>query len=441
MTSRGARHTAAPTPAPRRRTPLSNAAFRWAAALLVVVAVSQQLSFAAPGQQQEAYGRTPTRMVPYGGAIEPYRRFYLEPFVYRGPGREAAEPQGLPTVKIGLLAPLQGTARDLAGRSLQRGVELALDTANESGGYAGIPFEMVSRNDQLLWGSSSNTLVELAYGEKVWAVIGSLDSNSTHVALRAALKAELFIVNVGSTDPTVTETGIPWIVRCTPDDRQTGYRIAALLFDELQLSKVAVLRSSDRYGRFGVAEFRDAAVRLSRPLPMEIQLRTGEDDFSSPLRRIEAADVEAVVLWTGARDAAKLVRQMRQRGMSQLIIGTDRLVSETFLGEAGDDAEGIIATSWLDLRRDDDDWRQFQRQFRTRYGVEPDAFAAYGYDAGVLTVDAIRRVGLNRVLIRDALSEIRYYQGMGGVIELDATANSVAPVFLARVEGGKFVPR
>ena len=441
MTDRGARPTAAPTPTCRPPRPLITAARRLAALLLVVTAASQPLSFAAGGQRQEAYGRTPARMAPYAGGIEPYRRFYLEPFVYRGPGREAAEPSGLQTVKIGLLAPLQGTARDLEGRSLQQGVELALDTANESGGYSGIPFEMVSRNDQLLWGSSSNTLVELAYGEKVWAVIGSLDSNSTHVALRAALKAEIFIVNVGSTDPTVTETGIPWIIRCTPDDRQTGYRIAALLFDELQLSNVAVLRSSDRYGRFGVAEFRDAAVRLAHPLPMEIQFGAGREDFSSELRRIEAADVDAVVLWAGAHDAAKLVRQMRHRGMSQLIIGTDRLASDIFLEEAGDAAEGVIATSWIDRGRDDEDWRLFRRRFRGRYGAEPDAFAAYGYDAATLTVEAIRRAGLNRALIRDALSEIRYYQGMGGPIELDVTANSVAAVFLTRVEGGEFVPR
>jgi len=415
--------------------------YRLMAVLLVVASVALSLSFASEGQQEEAYGRTPTRMVPYGRGVEPYRRLYLEPFAYRGPGREAAEPRGLQTVKIGLLAPLEGTSRDLAGRSLQRGVELALETANESGGYAGIPFELVSRNDQLLWGSSSNTLVELAYGEKVWVLIGSLDSNSTHVALRAALKAEVFIVNVGSTDPTVTETGIPWLIRCTPDDRQTGYRIASLLFDEMQLRKVAVLRSSDRYGRFGVPEFRDAAVRLSRPLPVEIQFGAGEDDFSSPLRRVEAADVEAVVLWASAHDAAKLVRQMRDRGMSQPVIGTDRLVSETFLEEAGEAAEGIIATSWIDPDRDDDDWNRFRQQFTSRYGTEPDAFAAYGYDAGALTVEAIRRAGLNRVRVRDALSEIRYYQGMGGPIEFDATANNVAPVFLARVEGGKFVLR
>jgi len=414
---------------------------RMVAALLVVTAVALASSFASGGPQEQGYGRTPKRMIPYGKGIEPYRWFYVEPFAYRGPGREKAEPRGLETVKIGLLAPLEGTSRDLEGQSLQRGVQMAFDEANESGGYGGIPFELVSRNDRLLWGSSSNTLVELAYGEEVWALIGSLDSNSTHVALRVALKAEVFILNVGSTDPTLTETGIPWITRCTPDDRQTGYRIASLLFEEMNVHKVAVLRSSDRYGRFGVREFRDAAVRLERPLPVEIQFGAAEDDFSSLLRRVEAAEVDAVVLWAGARDAAKLVRQMRARGMSPPIIGTDRMVSETFLEQAGEAAEGVIATSWIDPERDDDDWNGFRQRFAQRFGAEPDTFAAYGYDAGVLTVEAVRHAGLNRALIRDALSEFGSYQGMGGPIELDTTANNVAPVFLARVEGGKFVRR
>jgi ABC-type branched-subunit amino acid transport system substrate-binding protein len=425
----------------RRRGPPGTVVGRLFAVLVLVSIGVQPLSLGAQEPQQEAYGRTPTSMVPYREGVEPYRKLYLEPFAYRGPGRVTEAPHGLATVKIGLLAPLQGTSRDVEGRSLQRGVELALQGANRAGGYDGTPFELVSRNDQLLWGSSSNTLVDLAYAEQVWAVIGSLDSTSTHVALRAALKAELFIVNVGSTDPTVTETGIPWITRCTPDDRQTGYRIANLVFEELDLSRVAVLRSSDRYGRLGVAEFSDAAVRLRRPLPMEIQFEPGDDDFESELRRVEAAKVEAVVVWASARDAANLVRQMRQRGMSQTIVGTDRLASPEFLRAAGDAAEGVIATSWIDPTRDDDTWNDFRSRFTERYDAEPDAYAAYGYDAAVLTVEAIRRVGLNRALLRDALSEFGSYHGVAGTIELDTTANNVAPVFVTQVRGGELVVR
>jgi ABC-type branched-subunit amino acid transport system substrate-binding protein len=361
--------------------------------------------------------------------------------MFRGAGREKAAPAGVRTVRIGLLAPLHDSPDVRAGSSLKRGVELALDEANRSGAYRGIPFELVVKNDQALWGSSSNTLVELAYTDRVWAVIGSIDANSTHVALRVALKTELPIVNVGSTDPTITETGIPWIVRITPDDRQAGYRLAALIFEEKGLTRVAVIRSTDRYGRFGIKEFRDSARRLGRPLPMELLVRPGQQDFSSQLDRLEDSGAEAVVLWVKAAAAGRIVRQLRERGMELSVVGTDRLVSEEFLETAGDASDGVEAVFWFDPGRQEPSWLEFKRRYRERFGSDPDAFAAYGYDAARLVVDAVRKQGLNRARIRDGLSAVRKHRGVTGVIHLDATSNNISPVVLARASGGRFVFR
>lgn len=392
-------------------------------------------------QRSKNYGRTPPNMVPYGKSPEPYRHFFLVPPLHRGPGRDVPEPDSLKSVHIGLLAPLKGTKADPAGRNLKRGVELALKDANSSGGYRGIPFELRPVNDQALWGASSNSLVQMAYRDKDWAVIGSPDSTSTHVALRVALKAEVMIVNVGASDPTLTETGIPWILRCTPDDRQTGYRLAQLLFEENQFSRVAVLRSKDRYGRFGVKEFKDAARRLMRPLPMEVQFLSGQGDFSHQLQRISEVRIEAVVLWTKAREAALIVRQMRERGMSQPVFGTDRLVSQEFLEVAGMAAEGVTATFWMDPGSKDERWQTFRHRFIIEFGAEPGPLAAYGYDAARLVVDAVRHAGLNRVRIRDALTNLRSYQGVVGNVQLNVTSNNISPLVIARIQGGRFVFR
>jgi ABC-type branched-subunit amino acid transport system substrate-binding protein len=388
-----------------------------------------------------SYAGTPESLTPFRESEEPYRYFFRTPPQHRGPGREKPEPLELQTVRIGLLAPLEGTNYDHAGQALQRGVKLAFHEANQDGGYQGRPFELISRNDQALWGSSANTLVELAYAEKVWAIIGSIDSNSTHVALRAALKAEVSIVNVGSSDPTITETGIPWIIRCTPDDRQTSYRLARLLFEEMGLSRVAVLRSNNRYGRFGVREFRDAARRLHRPLPLEIQFPPGREGLDHRLDRLEAADVDAVVLWGEARQMGFIARRLRERGMDQPIAGTDQLVSQEFLELAGEAAEGVVATLWMPLESQDEAWLEFRKHFRERFDTDPDAFSTYGYDAGNLVVDAVRQAGLNRVRIRDALTDIRAHEGVAGTFQFDATSNNIAQPVLAVVRGGHFVPR
>ncbi|MDH3628628.1 MAG: ABC transporter substrate-binding protein [Acidobacteriota bacterium] len=393
------------------------------------------------GEPQQVYARTPDKLVPYSRSGNPYRQFYLTAPVFRGEGREGADPAGVSTVRIGLLAPLHDSPDVAAGSSLRRGVELALDEANHQGAYQGIPFELVLKNDQALWGSSSNTLVELAYTDRVWAVIGSVDPNSTHVALRVALKTELPIVNVGSTDPTMTETGIPWIVRITPDDRQSGYRIASLIFEEKGLSRVAVIRSSDRYGRFGIKEFRDGARRLGRPLPMELLVNLGQRDFSSQLDRLADSGAEAVVLWVKAAEAGRIVRQMAERGMNLPVVGTDRIVSEEFLELAGEAGEGAEAAFWMNPGRQDPGWLGFTRRYRERFGADPDAFAAYGYDAARLVFETVRTQGLNRARIRDGLSAVREYDGVTGTIHLDATSNNVSPVVIAKVVGGRFVFR
>lgn len=384
------------------------------------------------------YGATPQRLIPYRETRAPYRRLFTAPPAYRGPGRTDAAPAGLETIRIGLLAPLEG-AEGSSGRSLRRGVELAIEEANAAGGRDGVPFELRARNDMALWGSSSNTLVQFAYTDHVWALIGSPDSTSTHVALRAALKAELPIINVGGSDPTLTETGIPWLIRCTPDDRQTSYRLARTIFEARGFSRVALIRASSRYGRFGVREFRDAARRLGRPLPMEVLFSSEQRAFTSQLTRIAKAGIEAVVLWAKPAQAASIVRQMRERGMSQPIFGTDRLVSSTFLRLAGPAAEGVRTTSWMNLASEDPKWIAFRHRFHARFGTAPDAMASYGFDAASLVVAAIRTAGLNRARIRDALAGRRTYHGVTGLYRFDVNSNNIAPLTLARVKGGRFV--
>lgn len=390
---------------------------------------------------QPGYGATPVDIQPYNRSGKPDRTFYTEPLPYNGPGRTDPEPEGLASVRIGLIAPLGAMTEHENGLALKRGVEMAFDEANARGGYHDLPYEIVLRPDEALWGSSANTVVDLAYREKVWAIIGSISSSTTHVALRVAFKAEVPMLNVGSGDPTMTETGIPWIARCTPDDRQVGYSLAHLVFRDMDLTRVAVLRSNDRYGRFGIREFRDAARRLGRPLPLEIQFPPDETDFTSALERIEAAAPEALVLWARAPEAARALRQIRARGMEFPVVGTDRLASRRFIELAGEDAEGIIATSWLAPERRDPAWQDFRKRFRARFDDEPEAFAAYGYDAAHMVMEAIEQGGLNRARIRDGLMGVRHYEGVAGTIRMNNTANSITPPYLVRITGGRLVAR
>jgi len=276
------------------------------AALVVIIAYA---CFAAAGEdtvpkptpetEQQVYGGTPEKLVPYGRFTEPYKRFFLEPNEYRGYGRHIPEPEHVDAVKIGFLGPIEATVsvatggashEEPLGRKMLQGAQLAIEHANARGGYRGskTPYKLVIRNDNGLWGASGNEIVHLAYEEKVWAILGTIDGANSHIAIRVALKAEVPMMNTGDTDPTFIETAIPWVCRNITDDRQMSYLLADYVFGTLELTRVAALRANNRYGRMSIDEFRDAATRLGHPFLVELNYQLGDTDFEPQLERIKA---------------------------------------------------------------------------------------------------------------------------------------------------------
>lgn len=384
------------------------------------------------------YANTPLELRPYGKFQVPYRYFFNSPWPYRGPGRELPAPKGLREVKIGFLGPITGSRDSTLGQHMLHGAQLALEEANARGGYHGIPFRLVIRNDLGLWGASSNEMVALNQ-EGVWAVLGSIDGANTHIMLRIALKIGMPMVSSGDTDPTLTETLIPWLIRVSGDDRQSQYALVLYATHVKGYRRIAMLRTNNRYGRVGTGEFRDALQRLGTPVVLEMRYTQGDTVFTSQLERIKEADADAVLVWGDAREAGRIVRQMRAMGMNQPVLGSDRLVSPTFLELAGPAAEGTVATYLYNPDLNDPVLEQFNRRYQARFGESPETFAAHGYDGMSLLLDAVRKAGLNRVLIRDQMLDLKTYRGVTGTMVFDATHNDIGPIWMTEVRNGKFV--
>ena len=215
-------------------------------------------------------------------------------------------------------------------------------------------------NDQATWGASSNEIVKMAYDEKVWAMLGSIGADSTHIALRVSLKAEVPIVNSASTDPTIPETIIPWYLTTIQDDRVQSYTLARRIYTDLGLQKVALLRVNDRYGRFGVLKFKDASRRLGHPVMIEQKYMPGDTDFRRQLRIINESGADAIVLWGDAAPAGTILKQMREMGMKQRVFGSFRVLGDGLLAIAGESAEGLEAVFPFDPTRDDPAWVDFR---------------------------------------------------------------------------------
>jgi len=403
-------------------------------------------------KKTDNYGRTPAEYYPFGKFTNPYKRFFLDPLEYRGYGRNLPEPQNVESVKIGFLGPIAPTVsvatggssyEQTLGRKMLQGAKLAIEQANEKGGYAGyrggkIPYELVVRNDNGLWGASGNEIIHLAYKDDVRAILGTIDGANSHIAIRVALKIEIPVMNTGDTDPTFTETAIPWVFRCISDDRQMCYLLADYVFKTLKLTRVAALRANNRYGRIGIDEFRDASTRMGHPFLAELNYPVGDTDFTTQLRRIKALNPEAVITYGDAPESALILKQMRAMGMNQWFIGSDRMVSPEFVKIVGDNPGKVAAGYPYNPESSDPKYLEFKRLFKKRFGEAPDTYAAHAYDGMSMLIAAIETAGLNRAKIRDELANIKQFHGVTGQKEFNAVFNNITPACLAVLENGRW---
>jgi ABC-type branched-subunit amino acid transport system substrate-binding protein len=396
------------------------------------------------------YGNTPDDVEPYGG-VKPYRRFLMTQMEYTGPGRAKPEPgPELKAVKIGFIGPIMSTVsvatggkshEEALGIKMLQGARLAVEEANARGGYLKrkIPFEVVTKNDNGLWGASGNEIIKMAYNDDVFAILGTIDGANSHIAIRVALKAELVMMNSGDTDPTFIETNIPWTMRCIGDDRQMGYLMIDYMLRKMGHKRIAIIRSSNRYGRFGVREINDSARRLKHPVLIEMAYKVGSRDFSLQLERLKASNPDAIVHWGDAAEGALILNQMRAMGMKQPFYGSDRMVSEEFTSVAGANAEGVIAGYPWDPDRRDPKFLAFRERFKKRYGQEPETYAAHGYDGMNMLIQATQEAGLNRAKIRDVLAyRTKPFPGVTGDIPFSGVLDDIGEVFLAKFESGRW---
>jgi ABC-type branched-subunit amino acid transport system substrate-binding protein len=404
------------------------------------------------------YAGEPQDLRPYAKFEKPYSENYLEPNIYAGAGRDIPDPKDVTEVRIGFFGPVEPGPDQVDGLRMLHGAQLAVEEANARGGYGGKPFKLMTHNDynnwqanavygtnrpteSAIWGSASDEAVKMIYDDQDWAIFGSISSESTHIILRVALKAEIPIVNSASTDPTIPETYIPWYFTDLQDDRVQAYTLARHIYTELGLKRVALLRVNNRYGRMGVPKFRSASVRLGHPVVIEQKFLPGDTDFSRELQIIRDSRVDGIVLWADEDEAAGILKQMRAMGMKQRVFGSYRTLGPDLLAQAGTAAEGFEAVFPYDPTRKDPRWLDFNRRFEARFHEQPEQFASLAYDAMNALLDSICKAGLNRARIHDALADIEEYDGVTGHMVFDPNQKNVAPLYLGTVHNGAITYR
>ncbi len=121
-------------------------------------------------------------------------------------------------VRIGILVPMEGPDQ-ARGAAVLRGVEGAVSQWKRDHSEAAAQPSTRVIPAQLRWGAQTDALVGAVFDDRAMVIIGAADPRTAHLAAQVVtrLKGSALLVSL-SQDPTLTEIGVPWILRFPASD-------------------------------------------------------------------------------------------------------------------------------------------------------------------------------------------------------------------------------
>jgi len=173
---------------------------------------------------------------------------------------------------------------------------------------------------------------------------------------------------------------------------------------------------------------------------------TNATDFSVLLSRIKNGNVDAVLFAGHETEVLNFIRQAKSLNVGpKLYSFTVGVPSADFRHALGKDANGASGmTAWLPSATLKDQWfgnaETFARDWKAKFGYEPDYHAASGVAAVETLVNAIQNAGsTDPQKVRDALAKVGF-DSLYGHVAFNDKGQIDLPQTMVQIQNDKVVP-
>ncbi|HEY3097857.1 MAG TPA: branched-chain amino acid ABC transporter substrate-binding protein [Methylomirabilota bacterium] len=347
------------------------------------------------------------------------------------------------TIRIGIGAPLTGGASSF-GVEMKQAVELAIEDRNTRGG---LRFEAAVADDEGSDAKAQTIARAFCDDPTVLGVVGHVNSNVSITASSVYQACGLPMITPMSSNPAVTERGLPNVFRLTNRDDHKGPGLAGYLYQQRGKRKAVVIDDQTVYGK-GLADlFARTFSALGGTVVAHPTVKVGDRDFHALLGALPN-DFD-VLFYGGIAEAAYVLKQMREMGLNQLFACGDGCWSvKGFIQPAEGAAtkgEGVLILSAAPAIGRVPGSRAFAERYAKRFGPIAN-YAASSYDAARVLLLAIEQAAdgkggsPTRADVLAALRGVRF-QGIAYArpVEWDAKGdNTGAVIFVNVVDGDRF---
>jgi branched-chain amino acid transport system substrate-binding protein len=246
----------------------------------------------------------------------------------------------------------------------------------------------------------------------VMVYIGTYNSAAARISMPILNRARLLMVSPANTNETLTKpgtgdrgepmcfrpTGEVNFVRVVPTDDLQG-SLAAEWAQDLGFKRVYILDSNETYGRGIADKFEKRAKEIGLDVLGHESIDPKSPEYLPLMTKIKGRGPDLVYFGgTTQNNAAQLVKDMLSVGLDAKFMAPDGCYEKKMIESAGADRlVGRFYVTFAGLtpdRLESGAGRAFVEKHVRHLGKKPtESYAIYGYESGLVALEAVRRAG------------------------------------------------
>lgn len=349
-------------------------------------------------------------------------------------------------IKVATQSPLSGENAEM-GEDIKLGAELAVKDNADKFKKLGFDLQLLPKDDKADPATGTTNAKSLVTDPDVLALVGHLNSGVMAAAGTTYEGAGLAAVSPSNTNPQLSQNGWKTFHRiCARDDNQ-GPAAAQYLKDQGKKS-VYIIDDSTDYGKGLAIEMEKKAKELGLQVVAHESVSNQEMEFNTLVTKIKASNVESVYFGGMYAQAGQFLKQLKDKQWSgNIFVSGDGADNAGFIKSAGADAVKLARITSVagDIMKSPKgaDWIN---RYKKEFSKDPGAFAAYGYDAGLVALNGIEQAikdnggkKPSREQVNKAISATKDFKGILTTTTFDDKGdNTNASVFIKSFEKGTY---
>ncbi|PIC76320.1 branched-chain amino acid ABC transporter substrate-binding protein [Sporosarcina sp. P19] len=349
---------------------------------------------------------------------------------------ESADSDDVVKAKVGVISYLTGSGASY-GEAITNGINLAHKEITELGE---VDIELKIEDSAGTQEEALSVAQKLMNSENVDAIIGPTLSTEMQIVGPEADLNGVPILGTSNTAEGIPQLGEYVFRNSIPETLAIPASVQKAI-DKYGAKKVAILYGNDDvFTKAGYDTMKQVAEDLDLEVLTTETFQLGQSDYKAQLTKIKSLNPDLVLASALYNEGAVILDQARKMGIDIPFVGGNGFNSPEVIKIAGDAANGlIVATPWF-AKKDDEKVKKFVEDYEAAYGMEPDQFAAQAYDGFYVMAEAIKNAGeADRDAIRDALAEIKDFEGVLGNMSFDEEGDIIMEPTVLIIEGDEYV--